>query len=665
LTYFIAKKQIEQERRGKKEVKVYTTVEPVLVVSTYDTGQGRIVERKVVPLASGVVTVNGRPVLVEFKTKLTTSMYTMLDLSTTQRFLRGETEDLRQVYPKLRERIKGFVSFSWDPRLYDVVTCWAVATYFANVFTTFPQLFFIASYGTGKTRAGLTVCYASRRGFAVTDPTEASVFRIAEAVRATLFVDDIRRKAEHFLHMGYKRGLRVPRVEKVKGDRLILSLFETYQPLIVTDTELPKGVDLSRGILIQMRKDRDPHPEKRDPTPEDFAPLRSRLYLAELTQFHEVYETYRQLAREDLGLYGRDWEVWSPVLTIARIVGGDVWRNVLSYALENVEAKKEELYSEEKEILRGIEELLLEEFKRVLERKAEEVVKEIGRGDHTVLIRFFRQVLFPREDSKEKDPILAALVWAGGDSADLPIYMHAAQLLLEKIRKILDEEGVRFTAATLRKYMKAALVRSGDDEEDDRPYTERQFDRFWTPQKIGRRLAVMGIKTKRSRDKTRTRYKVVTLSLFRQLCQQYFYEPINEEITALVFPNLLSDMSEMSTHRTFSFENKKSRDVALSFAEENSIDMGTSLKVDITDSSDINIGKGRGLQEAGSDWDSRAVAALVILFSERDKATVTEVLEFCSKRGIGEERVKVALAFLESHGYVRVEGGEVVWLRRR
>ncbi len=66
------------------------------------------------------------------------------------------------------------------------------------------------------------------------------------------------------------------------------------------------------------------------------------------------------MASKDLGLSGRDLEVWKPALTMASMLGGEIWENVLGFAKESRAAIAEESYEELKEVLEGIYEIIRE-----------------------------------------------------------------------------------------------------------------------------------------------------------------------------------------------------------------------------------------------------------------------------------------------------------------
>ena len=276
---------------------------------------------------------------MDFKAKLSQPYGTMLGFDTIKKLMAGARGDIVTCFNLVKNKIVEFIDLSWDPRLYDLTACYVLATYFANLFYTVPLLFILsAGYGTGKTRLGLTLAYLARRGFPLTNPTEPTFFRIAEALGATIFVDDISDQLKKILHMAYKRGLKVPRLEKTKGGQFILGLFESFCPTILTDVKLPQEVDLSRAIIITMKK--RPDPKGRDPTLQEFNEIREQLYIMALTNFPTIYNTYMELIEQkNFPLEGREKEIWAPILTIAKLVDENIYNNILDLALESYEQR--------------------------------------------------------------------------------------------------------------------------------------------------------------------------------------------------------------------------------------------------------------------------------------------------------------------------------------
>jgi len=241
-----------------------------------------------------------------------------------------------------------------------------------------------------------------------------------------------------------------------------------------------------------MQKAPDPNPEGRDPELEDFADIRHMLYLCELTQFPKVREVWEELAkrRRELGLEGRDFEVWGPLLAVAKLAGENVFQAVWSYAAENIERKAVELYSEEKEVLAGLELLLLEKAEELAKGSLEMYWRELGEG---------------------------------GEGVEPP----------NEIQSVINEleKGVFFSATDLLKAMKRVLARK-PDEESEKPYTEKQFEAKWSAHRIGKFLSsrfetLLPVEKKISR-----RLRRLTLSSFFQLAERYGYE-VDERLRKL------------------------------------------------------------------------------------------------------------------------------------
>ena len=174
LTYLVAEVREKEEGeggKGKKRKAVKMGLFPFLALAK--AVGGKVVERKLVRVRGGVIDLDGVKMPLEFKVQLDKALDTMLDLDTVLEWLKGREARISEVYPKLLERVKRFANFDWDPRLYHVVSCYIAATYFAQVFPAFPQLHFVGSISSGKTRAGLAVARAARRGLSTTDTSEA------------------------------------------------------------------------------------------------------------------------------------------------------------------------------------------------------------------------------------------------------------------------------------------------------------------------------------------------------------------------------------------------------------------------------------------------------------------------------------------------------------
>ena len=200
------------------------------------------------------------------------------------------------------------------------------------------------------------------RGFEVTDPREAPIFRTAEAFKPTIYFDEgvMGREIWRLVRAGFKKQSYVPRISKIKENQFTLTLFEPYTPYIFSSTETPEELgggepDISRCIMVTMQFGKDP--SGRDPDPIDFTGFREKMYLARLTRLNEIISTIEELKKSNMRLMGREREVWLPLLAIAKKVGEKVFNEILSLAVELFESKKLELYKNERLIIEAIEKI--------------------------------------------------------------------------------------------------------------------------------------------------------------------------------------------------------------------------------------------------------------------------------------------------------------------
>lgn len=363
----------EKNRKREERNKTYETIVPVLVWSYYSNGE--IAERSLKPYQMAKrLEIQDRPVLVELGTRYAGTLETLISLDVAKRFIKGEnSQDWKKLFQEVKNTLEKFVSFPWDPRLYDVVSCWVMGTYFSEMFSTYPFLYAYGSQGSGKSRLITTAVYLSRHGFMVTDPSEASLFRMAEAFRPTLGIDEslLGKSAWKIARTAFKRGMSVPRVEKTSREEFFLALFETYMPIAFASTERPSELggseaDEARALFIFMQRASDPI--GRDPEPWEFKDLRDQLYLLRLTRAEDVLEALSRIERLDLKLYGHDREVWLPILTVASLIDREVYNSVLEYAVELGAIKRAFQYQEEKLITRAILLYFRDQYRQVLQK---------------------------------------------------------------------------------------------------------------------------------------------------------------------------------------------------------------------------------------------------------------------------------------------------------
>jgi hypothetical protein len=201
---------------------------------------------------------------------------------------------------------------------------WTVATYFHPAFLAFPRLDLRGEMDSGKTKALSILAAVSLNGLLRVSPTPAVLFRLAEALRPTLCLDEIeglagdeKREVLAILNAGYKRGGRVDRCE---GDDHTVKSYSIYAPVALAGIQGLNRVTEDRAITLVLTrgKDRAKLNAEVDPTDARFAEIRDVCYRLALLRWHEVAETSRTLALPDW-LVGRERELWSPLLTVATL----------------------------------------------------------------------------------------------------------------------------------------------------------------------------------------------------------------------------------------------------------------------------------------------------------------------------------------------------------
>ena len=356
-----------QEGTNEEEL---TRIEPVGILVVYKKNQSglRLVDVKVyAPRHIESVNVCGYPVRIRGPgTTVIEGVYSFPSLEVFEKTRQALSEDIEvpswaimgeKVVEKLKESV-----YLPDERKYYVMAAYVLMTYFYDVFTAVPFLWLYGPYGSGKTRTNKTITFMSRRGVFVIKPSEAVIYRLADAVKATIGFDEsiINEDQTLIIAGSYKKGATVPRAEVTKYG-IILKFFDSFVPWIFSFADLP-SVDylLQRIIGIQMEKGRPK--KKEDPDPVEYKEIRENLYLLRLLGLPQILEAKKKAGEilDACDVWGREKEIWWPLLTAA-ILGG-FEDKVLDYMAEDIEKrrKREDIYAEEKTVLAAIEEFFKE-----------------------------------------------------------------------------------------------------------------------------------------------------------------------------------------------------------------------------------------------------------------------------------------------------------------
>jgi hypothetical protein len=356
----LAEVEIEEEGEPVRRVK------PVIVAVEHSNSiktMWEVLDRDV------AITLCGRPVVFRAGKlrEVDTPIQTLVHVETLSEVICGKIGDDETwtkagmlVLGELKRRI-------WlrDERIYYVLASFVLFTYFWDLFTTTPYLWFTGAPGSGKTHANLTVTFMSRHGIPLVEATKASIFRVADALKPTLAVDEsaVPRDLALVLAAGYKRGTMIPRAEPTKSG-IRLAFFDPHSPKVFSYVDPPDDLFvLDRSIVINMVKGEPPYVET--PDPGQFAHVRELLYKLRLLRIRDVIEASKMARRilDEKAVKGRPRELWHPLLTAAVLMGQDVVENVISYMMDYLRSRTLP-YEEEHAVLAAMRELYEEELGR-------------------------------------------------------------------------------------------------------------------------------------------------------------------------------------------------------------------------------------------------------------------------------------------------------------
>lgn len=165
--------------------------------------------------------------------------------------------------------------------------------------------------GSGKSRFGLTVVLACRRGLALITPSAASVFRIVDKFQPTLFVDEFNSNANsddgaaiiQIFNAGFQRTAQIPRQVPTADGKYKTEMFNPYCPKIIGSLkQSASNAFNSRCVEIQMERTvRNDIPLRLSPKLlNDAQSVRNKLTLWRLRNINNDFETKLDRAEREL-----------------------------------------------------------------------------------------------------------------------------------------------------------------------------------------------------------------------------------------------------------------------------------------------------------------------------------------------------------------------------
>lgn len=262
--------------------------------------------------------------------------------------------------------------------------------------------------GSGKSRFGSTVCFASHRGLALITPSAASLYRIVDKFKPTLFIDEFNSDANsddaaaviQILNAGFQQTAQIPRQVATGDGQFKTEMFDPYCPKIIGSLkQSASNAFNSRCIEIQMeRTTRNDIPLRLSRKHlQDAQNLRNKLTLWRLRNFQNDFEAKLDQAEAELFTHG--------------IIPRSIQINIPLFAL----IKDDELKRDFINLLKGRDVVLAEEKRNSIDGE---------------LVQILHNILFDvQEDGTAK--------WCINEPVD---NMLCEDLRIEKIVSMLNHE---------------------------------------------------------------------------------------------------------------------------------------------------------------------------------------------------------------------------------
>lgn len=167
---------------------------------------------------------------------------------------------LHEVYEDIIKVLKFYVELKEE--YYSLLAIWIIGTHFHDQFETFPLMFINATRGSGKTRLLKLVEALSYNGQLLISLRESVLFRTAKD--HTLCIDEFEslnskenQALRELLNACYKKGTKVQRMKKVKGqngETFEVESFEPYTSVIMANIAGIEEVLEDRAITLILEK---------------------------------------------------------------------------------------------------------------------------------------------------------------------------------------------------------------------------------------------------------------------------------------------------------------------------------------------------------------------------------------------------------------------------
>jgi len=286
------------------------------------------------------------------------------NLTSIKDFKEGSSNILEpaQLFEKIRNQYKYYIDFNEDKE-YDLISLWVMGTYFFPLFEKYPYIQLLAFRGSGKTKVGKITSHMSFNGLLSTNISISAMFRTIQKLKPTLILDEFERLRNkersmdigNILNSGFEKGGYVYRTG-TKEQNFILERFETYSPKMICSVGgIASDTLQDRVIQIVMLKTLKREISEKEPKETDliWEEIRNDLYPFIFAYWKNIRDTYNSL-ENNTKLTNRDWDLWKPILTIAKLINNELFNKIVKIAENKTKDKQEDITESSEGILLNV-----------------------------------------------------------------------------------------------------------------------------------------------------------------------------------------------------------------------------------------------------------------------------------------------------------------------
>lgn len=258
--------------------------------------------------------------------------------------LNPENYNTQRLYDELKAINKKYVYHN-NSSVHSFVACDIMATYVYQIFESLGRTHFEADFESGKSTQ-TKIYKLSFNPITSGSLTPASFERVIESTSGTIIIDNFDHCSDELKHL-ILQDIEIYYKKNSKAVRSIGKNFKPialngYSPLIINNILGLPEVASSRCNQIKMLKTNDPSIAKLSKAlkmdSKQFQIIRDKLYIWGLLYWKDVQKSYNNLEVKDLK--NRDLEISEAVLSVASLVGNEVYNEVYDLLFQIYQQRK-------------------------------------------------------------------------------------------------------------------------------------------------------------------------------------------------------------------------------------------------------------------------------------------------------------------------------------